>query len=203
MCGPDHNNTVCVLDGIAPCCRFVRSSPSSFTPLTRPSTTPSQNGFCGGDKRYCSAPGCQPLFGLCHVPNSSTLGNPACSWSSQGTSPRCDGQCGADHNNALCDASAATDAFEEYGVFGYGPCCSKAGFCGNTSDHCEREMGCQSGCWGSDDDDAASSSSSTAKGPVSTVTVTATATASAAGVRGVPDAVVAMGLGVMGVMLGI
>ncbi|EKG15775.1 hypothetical protein MPH_07210 [Macrophomina phaseolina MS6] len=22
MCGPDHNNTICVLDGIAPCCRF-------------------------------------------------------------------------------------------------------------------------------------------------------------------------------------
>ncbi|OJD29590.1 glyoxal oxidase [Diplodia corticola] len=162
------------------------------------------HSFCGGDKRYCSDPGCQPLFGLCHVPNSSTLGNPACSWSSQGTSPRCDGQCGIDHNNALCDASAAANAFEELGVFGYGPCCSKAGFCGNTSEHCEQEMGCQSGCWGSDDDDGAASTSS-ANGAANTVTVTATATASATGAarvaRGVPEVVVVVGLGVMGMML--
>ncbi|KAF4308670.1 glyoxal oxidase [Botryosphaeria dothidea] len=180
-CGPDHNNTICVLDGIAPCC-----------------------SFCGGDKRYCST-GCQPLYGLCTAPNSTTLNNPACSWARQGDSPRCDGQCGADHAGALCDASAQPDDFAALGVFGYGPCCSKEGFCGNTSDHCEITSGCQSGCWGGGDDEAAPSSSGSAR--VSTVTVTASAAASSTGaagvVRGASEGALAVGLSVLGMLVGI
>lgn len=83
--------------------------------------------FCGGDKRYCGD-GCQSAFGNCAIPNSTTLGNPACNWSDQGTSPRCDGQCGSDNNNARCDASFGPDALAEFGVFNYGPCCSSSGY---------------------------------------------------------------------------
>ncbi|KAK8207553.1 hypothetical protein IWZ01DRAFT_552784 [Phyllosticta capitalensis] len=147
-CGPQYGNMSCVIDGILPCC--------------------SSKGFCGGDKRYCGD-GCQSAFGNCAIPNSTTLGNPACSWSDQGTSPRCDGQCGSDNNNARCDASFGPDALAEFGVFNYGPCCSSSGFCGNTSDHCEIQKGCQSGCTGGDP----SSTSSAA----ATVTVTASASA--------------------------
>ncbi|GME26279.1 glyoxal oxidase [Neofusicoccum parvum] len=176
-CGPDHNGTVCILDGILPCC-----------------------SFCGGDKRYCGD-GCQAGFGLCTVPNK-TLGRPACSWARQGDSPRCDGQCGADFAGARCDASAGADEYAVLGVFNYGPCCSKAGFCGNTSAHCEAEQGCQTGCWGGAE--AAASSS----GSVSTVTVTASASAAAtssgvAVARGVPEGVLVLLLGVSGVVLGV
>lgn len=97
--------------------------------------------FCGGDKRYCGD-GCQSAFGNCAIPNSTTLGNPACSWSDQGTSPRCDGQCGSDNNNARCDASFGPDALADFGVFNYGPCCSSSGYdCFLLSLFCELLVG--------------------------------------------------------------
>ncbi|KAF2103609.1 hypothetical protein NA57DRAFT_72589 [Rhizodiscina lignyota] len=114
--------TMCFVDGINPCC--------------------SSSGFCGNTDQYCGAD-CNPKYGLCHKPNM-TLGNPACSWSGIGDSPRCDGQCGANFGGAVCNAELGPNALVSYGVYNYGPCCSSAGFCGGTSLHCGK--GCQSGC---------------------------------------------------------
>ncbi|KAL9944436.1 hypothetical protein ACHAQF_008412 [Verticillium nonalfalfae] len=71
----------------------------------------SRFGFCGATADHC-APGCQPAFGIC--PNPTPGGN---------ASP--DGTCGGS-NKFICAS---------------GTCCSKAGFCGNTKDHCD--AGCQ------------------------------------------------------------
>ncbi|KAK8173157.1 hypothetical protein BKA80DRAFT_264781 [Phyllosticta citrichinensis] len=175
-CGPENGNWTCLIDGVFPCC--------------------SAEGFCGGTTNDCGE-GCQAGFGKCALPSSYTLGNPACSWSSQGTSPRCDGQCGVDKNNARCDAGLGPDALAEFGVFKYGPCCSKYGFCGNTSKHCEIIQGCQSGCTGGDP----SSSSSAAAATVTVMASASTANSSATGASnamGVPYSssgfVVMMGL---------
>ncbi|KAK6502166.1 hypothetical protein TWF506_002761 [Arthrobotrys conoides] len=45
-----------------------------------------------------------------------------------------DGRCGRAFANIVC------------GKWPYGGCCSIAGFCGVTRDHCEPALGCQSGC---------------------------------------------------------
>ncbi|EMC97752.1 carbohydrate-binding module family 18 protein [Baudoinia panamericana UAMH 10762] len=51
------------------------------------------------------------------------------------TPPRSDGRCGSAFDGATCDPNAA-----------YGGCCSEAGWCGTTSEHCLLSNGCQSGC---------------------------------------------------------
>ncbi|KAJ4070880.1 hypothetical protein NW756_007031 [Fusarium oxysporum] len=72
----------------------------------------SQNGWCGGTSDHCGR-GCQPVFGTCR-------GTPE---------PAAPGRCGAAYGGARCTES------------GWG-CCSRAGWCGSTSDHCG--TGCQS-----------------------------------------------------------
>ncbi|EXK46105.1 hypothetical protein FOMG_04320 [Fusarium oxysporum f. sp. melonis 26406] len=72
----------------------------------------SQNGWCGGTSDHCGR-GCQPVFGTCR----------------DTPEPAAPGRCGAAHGGARCTES------------GWG-CCSRAGWCGSTSDHCG--TGCQS-----------------------------------------------------------
>ncbi|GME29225.1 Carbohydrate esterase family 4 protein [Neofusicoccum parvum] len=154
---------MCLTSGIRPCC--------------------SSGGFCGGTAEYCGS-GCQSEFGSCSAPNE-TLGNPACSWADLGTSPRCDGHCGAKWNNSICNPDAGPGDFVKYGVFDYGPCCSSEGYCGSTTAHCG--TGCQSGC---NDSDSAASSSADA-----TVTVTATAAGSSGTATGMANHMVAASSG--------
>lgn len=87
----------------------------------------SSGGFCGDGDQYCEPPTCQEDYGQCKS-NSFPLGNfPECSWSPEGTSPRCDGKCGSAYRNAICSSTASADAFKVYGVYNYGPFCSSAG----------------------------------------------------------------------------
>jgi len=41
------------------------------------------------------------------------------------------------------------------------PCCSQYGYCGNTAAHCDKNQGCQSGCWSSGGGGGSSSKNST------------------------------------------
>ncbi|OHW99235.1 plant lectins antimicrobial peptide, partial [Colletotrichum incanum] len=75
----------------------------------------SEGGWCGTEQAHCSA-GCQTGFGNCTTSGSTT------------TPVSTDGSCGK--NGKTCKGSA------------FGACCSSAGFCGGTSDHCG--TGCQS-----------------------------------------------------------
>ncbi len=45
LCGPKHNNTVCSMSSLGPCCSVA--------------------GFCGNGKAYCASPGCLAAFGSC------------------------------------------------------------------------------------------------------------------------------------------
>lgn len=83
-----------------------------------------QKSFCGSGSDYCGG-GCQPEYGNCgtNITANTTLGNPACSWAGEGTSPRCDGRCGSNFNNSICNSAGGPDDFVQFGVFGYGPCC--------------------------------------------------------------------------------
>ncbi|TDZ21906.1 Chitin deacetylase [Colletotrichum orbiculare MAFF 240422] len=75
----------------------------------------SVNGWCGATDDYCLASnGCQGQFGTC-----TQDGNPGDN-GDQGSSGT--GLCGPDNGNAVC---------------GPNECCSAAGFCGTTSDHCK------------------------------------------------------------------
>ncbi|KAI0172023.1 glycoside hydrolase/deacetylase [Hypoxylon sp. FL1284] len=68
----------------------------------------SQYGYCGSTADYCDD-GCQTTFGTCGV---SSGGN--------GSSSD-DGRCGPDFGDTVCSATE---------------CCSGAGYCGTTTDHC-------------------------------------------------------------------
>ncbi|KAH6719154.1 carbohydrate esterase family 4 protein [Leptodontidium sp. MPI-SDFR-AT-0119] len=80
----------------------------------------SVNGFCGSTNAYClTTAGCQSNFGNCTAPTAGTI------------TP-----------DETCGISGA-------GVYGYtcssaSPCCSRNGWCGNTTDYCIVEAGCQS-----------------------------------------------------------
>ncbi|KAI1375547.1 carbohydrate-binding module family 18 [Hypoxylon crocopeplum] len=68
----------------------------------------SQYGYCGNSTNYCED-GCQAAFGTC---TAGSGGN---------ASGSTDGRCGPDYGNTVCGATE---------------CCSAAGYCGTTSDHC-------------------------------------------------------------------
>lgn len=75
------------------------------------------SGFCGNTTDYCGA-GCQSSFGVCGggLPgNGNGGGRPG----GGGTST--DGRCGPDYGFTTCGPTE---------------CCSAAGFCGTTPDHC-------------------------------------------------------------------
>jgi len=42
----------------------------------------------------------------------------------------------------------ALSAAQNCNCGGDSPCCSQYGWCGNTAEYCDRNQGCQSGCWG-------------------------------------------------------
>ena len=48
-----------------------------------------------------------------------------------------EGTWGKDLFNVDCDAHAPSDWSVQFGVFGYGPCCSGADFCGGDATHCD------------------------------------------------------------------
>ncbi|KAF2197676.1 DUF1929-domain-containing protein [Delitschia confertaspora ATCC 74209] len=92
----------------------------------------SSYGYCGSTEGHClPANGCQ---NGCGVP---VVSPPAASQPAS-TAPRSDGRCGKDFGGATCDAKGE-----------YGGCCSSAGYCGKTNDHCLPTSGCQNGCTGS------------------------------------------------------
>lgn len=74
-------------------------------------------GFCGKSTDHCGQ-GCQPAFGSCSAsPTSTSISKP------RPTDVSTDGSCGG--TKALkCNGS------------GFGECCSKGGFCGDTVNHC-------------------------------------------------------------------
>jgi hypothetical protein len=78
-------------------------------------------GYCGDSADHCNS-GCQSLFGTCNIGGTTT-----------------DGTCGVQNNDLKCGSWAA------------GPCCSSAGYCGWSADHCALSGPndldhCQSGC---------------------------------------------------------
>ncbi|OUM59851.1 carbohydrate-binding module family 18 protein, partial [Piromyces sp. E2] len=78
----------------------------------------SKYGWCGTDDKYCGT-GCQEGFGECNSTraSSTTSSHPIST----------DGRCGAKFGNTSCPD---------------GKCCSKYGWCGTSSSHCD--AGCQS-----------------------------------------------------------
>ena len=90
----------------------------------------SEAGWCGNTDAHCSVTnGCQSGCKKTTDPSDPT--KPV------GTAPRSDGRCGKDFSGATCDAKGP-----------YGGCCSEAGWCGSTSQHCLTSNGCQNGCTG-------------------------------------------------------
>ncbi|GAB1316551.1 Carbohydrate-binding module family 18 protein [Madurella fahalii] len=85
----------------------------------------SQYGYCGADDTFClTSAGCQSEF------SNSTA---ACQEPTPGTTISVDGTCGtteAGEHGYRCPEEGAT-------------CCSAAGYCGNTTDHCSVDSGCQ------------------------------------------------------------
>ncbi|KAF4539939.1 Carbohydrate esterase family 4 protein [Lasiodiplodia theobromae] len=167
---------MCLLTGVNPCC--------------------SSNGFCGGTDEYCGG-GCQKDYGSCTPPNAS-LGMPECSWSGEGTSPRCDGRCGSAFNNSVCSTTAGPNDFAAFGVFEYGSCCSVGGFCGNSDAHCGRT--CQSGCNGTNSE--TSSAAATVTVTTSATGVSSTGMASRVAVAS-SGGTVALALSLLGALLAI
>ncbi|KAK8096591.1 uncharacterized protein PG998_004812 [Apiospora kogelbergensis] len=85
----------------------------------------SSSGYCGAEDAYClTSAGCQGSYS-----NATS----ACRAPVPGTTISVDGTCGS----------------KEAGKFGYKcpgtDCCSAAGWCGNTNDHCSAATGCQAG----------------------------------------------------------
>ncbi|CAF3489571.1 unnamed protein product [Fusarium graminearum] len=78
----------------------------------------SQNGWCGSTDAHCGR-GCQPVFGTCSGVSEPAGPEPTA------TNP---GRCGSAFGGKKCDQ--------------WDPCCSRAGWCGTSSDHCG--SGCQS-----------------------------------------------------------
>ncbi|KAK4184616.1 carbohydrate-binding module family 18 protein [Podospora australis] len=87
----------------------------------------SQFGYCGTGDTFClSSYGCQARYS-----NSTTA---SCYAPRNATTASVDGTCGLvgiGKNGYRCPPSGAT-------------CCSQAGYCGNTTDHCAASSGCQS-----------------------------------------------------------
>ncbi|KAK0115365.1 chitin deacetylase [Cadophora gregata f. sp. sojae] len=106
---------------------------------TCPSDLPccSVNGFCGSTNAYClTTVGCQSDFGNCTAPSAGTI-----------TPDETCGMTGAGVNGYACDSDR--------------PCCSRNGWCGNTTDYCTAEAGCQSAfgtCTGSSNGSTSSTS---------------------------------------------
>ncbi|KAK4213980.1 carbohydrate-binding module family 18 protein [Rhypophila decipiens] len=97
---------------------------------TCPSDTPccSQYGYCGTGDSFClTTGGCQTRF-------SNTTSS--CTAPRSGTTVSIDGTCGttgAGKSGYRCPTGSTMG------------CCSAAGYCGNTTDHCDTAKGCQSG----------------------------------------------------------
>ncbi|KAJ4136479.1 hypothetical protein NW768_004092 [Fusarium equiseti] len=78
----------------------------------------SQNGWCGSTDAHCGR-GCQPVFGTCSGVSEPGTPEPTAA------NP---GRCGSSFGGKKCDQ--------------WDPCCSRAGWCGRTSEYCG--SGCQS-----------------------------------------------------------
>lgn len=82
----------------------------------------SPSNYCGSTSAHCGT-GCQASFGTCSsIPTSTSTA------ASRPTDISTDGTCGGS-KNLKCQNS------------GFGDCCSKGGYCGNTVNHCAQ--GCQ------------------------------------------------------------
>ncbi|KAM5342313.1 hypothetical protein ACJ41O_013279 [Fusarium nematophilum] len=113
-CGSRHGGTTCRHEPLgATCC--------------------SQNGWCGSTADHCGR-GCQPVFGTCNdypEPGLSRTRTAKATRPTYGPLSSKNGRCGPKHRGTSCA--------EEPGA----TCCSWAGWCGATKDHCGK--GCQLG----------------------------------------------------------
>lgn len=145
-CGPNQGNQSCKDEPGAKCC-----SPA---------------GWCGATTDHCGT-GCQSLFGTCGSSSSSsstskTTTTTTTSTASTSQPASTNGRCGSSYGGQTCK-------YEPLGA----TCCSPAGWCGSTTDHCG--TGCQSqyGTCGTSSSSVKVSSSS------SSTTTKATSTTSA------------------------
>ncbi|KAH6632553.1 hypothetical protein F5144DRAFT_548498 [Chaetomium tenue] len=102
---------------------------ASHSSYTCPGALPccSQYGFCGATDAFClTTAKCQTKFSnttaACHAPVP-------------GTSVSIDGTCGTE--------GAGKEGYRCPGNATVTSCCSAAGYCGTTADHCSAETGCQ------------------------------------------------------------
>ena len=124
----------------------------------------SSSGYCGSTTSHCTA-GCQAAFGTCTSTNVSPDGTCGgtkgyvCKGSEFGDCCSSAGYCGSTsaHCTAGCQSAFGTCTSTDISPDGtcggtkkykckgssYGDCCSSAGYCGKSTDHCG--AGCQSG----------------------------------------------------------
>lgn len=112
-CGVNQGRQTCAREPGATCC--------------------SSAGWCGSSSAHCGS-GCQIGFGTCSAssPGAATTTTTPSAPTTTARPPSTNGRCGPSHGSATC-------AKEPLGA----TCCSRAGWCGSTGDHCG--TGCQAG----------------------------------------------------------
>lgn len=142
-CGPDHNQATCPGSGFGDCCSTAGACGSSSAfcdrancysgACTGPAPGVTTNGTCGpkyeglvcGDSSFGK---CCSIYGFCGSTNdycgAGNCYSGACDPDNGG--PSVDGSCGPNFaGNKTCTGTQ------------FGKCCSKSGYCGDTSDYCE------------------------------------------------------------------
>jgi len=88
----------------------------------------SKYGYCGHSSAHCDiSSGCQTLFGKCNSSSVTTTTKPTTTTTTKPVSTN--GRCGSSYGNTTCPSDE---------------CCSKYGYCGHSSAHCDVSSGCQS-----------------------------------------------------------
>lgn len=99
----------------------------------------SKHGWCGSSPDACGK-GCQPVFGTCKdvpEPGLSTKATTTTTRKTQPTNISRNGRCGPKHGGTTCILEPGAT------------CCSGAGWCGRTKDHCGKSCQIEFGTCGS------------------------------------------------------